>query len=335
MTNNIIHIVMCSWKRIHNIDKIINSLNNQTVSNRIYFHILNNNKNFIDILNKKINKFKNQNNSPTKLSIKLFLKHYDNKYFGFQRFFYVKNVLLNDYLLKYVIFIDDDQYFNNTYIENLYKMARPKTYISYYCKKFNLLTPKYWIRSNNKNGLFDYGGTGGSIIDVSIFNNNSKIWNIPDNLPNGVNIYNIEDLWLSYITRSYYNYKIKRSFLIPMSINDEKTKNLALWYTLKKEKQLFLEYLVNTLNWKLIPNKKIISCNKSSQIKKVYIENCKKKCFNGIYNQVNKNLYKKDNNHHLYKSNNTWILGTYGGNPYQKLEYCENKDWTIKKLLLK
>ena len=38
-----IHIVMCCWKRFQNLDSQINMLNNQTVSNRIHFHLVNNN----------------------------------------------------------------------------------------------------------------------------------------------------------------------------------------------------------------------------------------------------------------------------------------------------
>jgi len=102
---------------------------------------------------------------------------------------------------------------------------------------------------NNKNQNFNkshYVATCGSLIDVSIFNEKSKLWDIPTDLPKGVIIYNIEDLWLSYICYQY-GYTLKRSFLPELETlnkkNSSSEKN-SLYQLLKKEKQLLFNYLL-------------------------------------------------------------------------------------------
>lgn len=57
-----------------------------------------------------------------------------------------------------------------------------------------------------------YGGPGGSIIDINIFNDDSILWNIPPDLPQNTKVYNIDDIWLSFIIKYEYNWKIYRSF---------------------------------------------------------------------------------------------------------------------------
>ena len=99
---------------------------------------------------------------------------------------------------------------------------------------------------------FDYGSTCGAIIDTSIFYQQSKLWDIPNDLPENITIYNIEDLWLSFVIKKYYNWEIKRSFLpekITLNTND-KCNAHSLWITLKKEKQKLLEYLYYR-NWEI------------------------------------------------------------------------------------
>ena len=95
-----------------------------------------------------------------------------------------------------------------------------------------------------------YIGTAGSIIDVSIFNEDSLLWKIPTDLPKGVSVYNIEDLWLSYICFQY-NYSLKRSFLPELktlNIKNSSSDKVSLSRNLRKEKQLLFLYLLKR-NW--------------------------------------------------------------------------------------
>jgi hypothetical protein len=243
-----IHVIMCSWKRVCNLVNIIYNLNNQTVSKRIHFHILNNNINESNNITNIINSVKYN------CDILISQENFDNKYNGFQRFLYIKDVLLKKYIIDYVIIIDDDQYFNNNWIENLYNIRKEKQYICWYGKIFNKKKLKYWQpicavkgEFNNNNKMLHYGGTGGSIIDTNIFKSDSRLWKIPTDLP--VSVYNIEDLWLSFIITYYYNWKICPSCLPTSEYTNKDTQNNALYKTLKNEKQYLLKYLQNKYNW--------------------------------------------------------------------------------------
>ena len=249
-----IHVIMCSWKRVCNLKSILTNLNTQTVKERIHFHILNNNIDEIETIKSIIEYFKKSN-----CYIKITHTNYDNTYAGFQRFIYVKEVLLKKYIINYVIIIDDDHYFQEHWIERLYAIKKPKHFICWYGKIFSNNSTNYWkpiygmpyILKDNKNNSsiknFHYGGTGGSVIDINIFNHTSMLWNIPTNC--NVSIYNIEDLWLSFVVSYYYGWTIKRSFLPVNDYTNTVTQENALYLTLRNEKQVLLEYLQKTYKW--------------------------------------------------------------------------------------
>ena len=241
-----IHIILCYWKRLENLEYQIKNLNEQTVVNRIILHILNNNNDNINIMEEKIKKL-------SKIyKIRICLSHYDNKYFCFQRFFYIKDIILKNYICDYIIIIDDDQIFNIDWVEKMYNLKKPQTYFSWYVKKWNKTNINYWngsiykFKRNQDDYIyidkeFDYGGPGGSIIDSNIFNNNSKLWDIPIN--NNFNVLNIDDLWLSFIVKKYYGWEIKFSNLYEKeSLNYQysNSQQQSLYLTLHKEKQYLL-----------------------------------------------------------------------------------------------
>jgi hypothetical protein len=247
-----IHIVVCYWKRIENLETQLDNLNKQTVFKRIVLHIINNNPDYFVFLTQKINEY-----SKIFSNIQIILSHYSNEYFGFQRFFYIRDVILKKFIVDYVIIIDDDQIFDFDWVEKMYQLAKPQTYFTWYVKKWNKQNLDYWkgnVIKINKNStknidpneIFHYGGTGGSIIDVNIFNPNSRLWEVPTNTQN-YSVYNIEDLWLSFVITYYYGWEIKFSNLFEKTLNYENSisKKQALSSTLFKEKQLFLQYLTN------------------------------------------------------------------------------------------
>lgn len=247
-----IHIIMCCWKRYQNLNKQFYMLNNQTVNNRIHLHLINNNfyekKKIEQKVKECIKKYRN---------IKVSLSHYDNKYFGFQRFLYIRDILIKKYNIDYLIIIDDDQIYDKKWVENMWNLRKPKLYTSWYCKKWKD-NFDYWNDSvisyndchrNVKKDIeyTDYNGTGGSLIDVSIFYNNSPLWNEPDDLPESVSIYNIEDLYLSFVAKYELGYSLKRSFLPEISTlnNSNQSNQVSLWHGLVEKKRLLLLYLIN------------------------------------------------------------------------------------------
>ena len=132
-----IHIVMCCWKRFEHLELQIKNLNTQTYNKRIHLHLLNNNQKDKEKILKIVNKCKDL------YDIKISLSHYDNKYYGFQRFLYIRDVLLKKTILDYVIIIDDDQLFTNDWVEKIWNKRKPKTYLGWYCKKW-INNYHYW-----------------------------------------------------------------------------------------------------------------------------------------------------------------------------------------------
>ena len=114
-----IHIVMCCWKRTDNLFEQLTNINEQTYSYRIILHLLNNNpdekNNLINIV-KKIN-------LREKPKIKIILSHYNNEFYGFQRFLYIKNLIKNN-ILDYVLMIDDDQLYEKYWVEKYVEFKR-------------------------------------------------------------------------------------------------------------------------------------------------------------------------------------------------------------------
>lgn len=253
--NEDVHIVMCLWKRLENLEKQLKSLNTIQINKKINIHLLNNNADNVNYLDSYIlnatHKYKN---------INIYLSHYDNKYFCFQRFYYIKYVLLKKYILDYVIIQDDDQVLTEHNIKHFLLYKKPESYMGWYTKKWNINNMNYWegsiishhdtINYKKKNiTTVDYIGPGGCIIDSNIFNEKSLIWNTLYNV--NFNIYNIDDIWLSYICKIIYNWKLIRLFNKPMLLEDKKKNDVALYKKLYNEKQ----YLFNLITIKEETNK--------------------------------------------------------------------------------
>lgn len=236
-----INIIMCCWKRIENLETQLKNMNEQTIANKIILHLLNNNPEYSDLLTQKINSYFN-----TFSNINIKLSHYCNQYLGFQRFLYIRDILIKSGI-EYVIMIDDDQIFSSDWVEKLYSKREPKTYYAWYVKKWNKSNIDYWKgnilnKNTNPDELCHYGGTGGSLVDTSIFEPNSELWNIPKEH----NICLMEDLWLSFVVINHYGWQVKYSGLpIKESLNYEgsSSKNNESYLRSIKEKQMFLKYL--------------------------------------------------------------------------------------------
>lgn len=236
-----IHIVMCCWKRPENLPIQLENLNSQTVASRIHLHLLNN-----SVENREVFEDIVARSLPTS-NIKISLTHYTNTYYGFQRFLYTRDTLLKSYNIDHVIFMDDDQLFLPSWVENLYGSRKPETYAAWYCKSWTSDSLDYWKPVKTDVRVIHYAATCGAIIDTTIFRQGSRLWDIPEDLPTGVTVYNIEDLWLSFIIRRIYGWTIERSpYKEACTLNKPNSNSaaVALYVGLKSEKQLLLDYLV-------------------------------------------------------------------------------------------
>jgi glycosyltransferase involved in cell wall biosynthesis len=245
--NDKIHIVMCSWKRLFNLKKIVNSLFVQSFSKKIHFHILNNNINDKNELEKCISTFR--------VPFNIDVKHYDNKHFCFERYFYIRDVIIEKYNAQFVIIIDDDQTFPSSWVEKMYSIKQCKTLKTWHCRKYY---SNYNYCCYLKNGeTFNYGVLGGCIIDTSIFKKDSLFWNIPNDLPNGLNICLFDDYWLSYVISYIYKndgwsiqkYCIEKYGFKPLSIDTKESLNVSLCKLLSNNKKEVFMYLRDNMGW--------------------------------------------------------------------------------------
>ena len=239
-----IHIILCTYNRLYNIKKVLESLNNQTVSNNIILHILNNNIYKKNEINKEISE---------KYNFKIILRHYKNDNNIFERFIYARKLISYLSNIKYLIFIDDDMIYKKNWVEDLYNLRKPKHFITWYVKLFDLREKNidYSFSSlityddSNKNGNMNYkygnyGGPGGSIIDTEIFKD-EKLYKFPFK-----NIKYMDDIWISYYLSHIKKWKIMRSFLPPIHIPYNHS---TLYDEKKDEKNLFFKYLIKK-GWK-------------------------------------------------------------------------------------
>jgi hypothetical protein len=116
-----------------------------------------------------------------------------------------------------------------------------------YWKDPDLFLP-HCLRNNKRYiNKFKYGGPGGSIIDVEIFNQESILWDIPNDLPDSINIYQLDDIWISYVIDKL-NWGIIRSFLPITPINDKLISKTAIGHMIKDDKTVIMSYLVENKN---------------------------------------------------------------------------------------
>ncbi len=242
------HIILVCWKRLDFLRLQLNNLNRQVGSKDIHLHILNNNSSAKDKIEQIVYQDKNSR------KFKITLRHYDNSHCCFERFYYIRDVLLVEYNVEYAIIIDDDQQFSNDWVENMWDKRREKRFLCWYGKVWKPGKYRYWrdstiaYRDCLNNGQanickFHYGGPGGSIIDCSICDPSSILWNFPDNMAENLNIYQLDDLWLSYIVRAK-GWQIRRSYLPIIPLKSENNDKISLMSQLKVEKQRFLSFLI-------------------------------------------------------------------------------------------
>ena len=252
-----IHVVMCCWERVHFLPKQLQSLNQQTLSGRLHLHLLNNNVRAISDMERVVGSARPQLHFPVTL------RHYRNASFGFERFLYVRDHLMRQELLDYVVIVDDDQLFEKDWVERLWNLRTPRTYLAWYCKAWDpSRSLDYWKGSlvtytQCRRGLamdkvmnYHYGGSGGSLVDAAIFLATSALFRTSAcALP----VLNIEDLWLSFIMTHCYGWSIRRSNVLPLipSEGREALESVALYKRLRPNKNALLRHLMVDLRWKL------------------------------------------------------------------------------------
>lgn len=221
-----IAVIMCTYKRLHLLPKTLEMLDNQT-DLEFSLYIWNNAKdeNVREITEKESHKYY------------ISVMNSQNNIGGLGRF-HMAGMLSNDKRYEYVIFVDDDQIFDENFIKDFRSEARKDTISGWWAFK---LGKKYWDKIRAKPGeSADYIGTGGMICPIDTFQDSELIEKIPEKYKF------IEDLWLSFYLKYEKGFTLKRSkvnleFQEGESIRDQ-------FHELKSLKEEFYEYLLKKYN---------------------------------------------------------------------------------------
>jgi len=242
-----IHIVMCCYKRHHNLKQIIKSVDTQTITimrkKKIHFHIINTNPEKWELVVQIRDDFISRG------GVFLHICNTNANLYGYARFLYVKKIM-KDFFMPYVIFIDDDQYLPEDWVENMYSAREPLSYICWYGRIFNaergidrisywndkILQHKRLLAEYDGYKQFDYGATCGCIVDTRIFSFD-LVFRCPK-------IYrDVEDLWLSFLIKHVIGTSIKIAAhpINPFTFPD--TEQTSLWSQIMQKKEDFLKAL--------------------------------------------------------------------------------------------
>jgi hypothetical protein len=231
-------IVMCTWKRLQYLQNTITMLEEQNIKQKINFFIWNNNDDisfFTTIKSNIINI--NIHHSPINIG-------------GMGRFILIKYICTKLYNFSSVIFIDDDQLFNNNTIEILLNNFNKNESCHWSGKIFN--KSSYWKGISNiyhSDGehykYLDYGGTGFMII-------NTECFLTEDFYKFNKKYLFIEDLWMSYYVSKKLGYRLKNGKDLKNNvkiINGENNSVIAQVNLLRTLKIEFLEILRKEGEW--------------------------------------------------------------------------------------
>lgn len=220
---NDVALVMCLWKRIPLLDRTLRLLSNQKYKNFDIF-LWNNNNKLSDSVESIVKKY-----SFTKIQIQHSLENIG----GIGRFYYSKKLYSDGY--KKIIFIDDDQIFDDKLILDFVSKYEPKSLKSWWAWRAN---DSYFDRKRCVDDKItpNYCGTGGMICDAEIFSNDKLFSDIPKNFQF------IEDLWISYFAQHILKWKLG-VILTNLKIEED---GKDQYVKLKKDKDTFYKLLKQT-----------------------------------------------------------------------------------------
>lgn len=211
-------VCMCLYQRVHNLPDIIKALENQTYK-KFDFCIWNNN----------VEKRKEVAEIIVNTTLNIFIHHADKNYGSQARFWLTPKCTGNP-----IMFFDDDQIPHEDFVEYMLDEYRldPRAVKSWKSRVFT--EESYW--ANSKGGEVgdevDYLGTGGMVVGKELLLD-ERVQNIPP-VCNSV-----EDLYLSFIARTFYNYSLIR---IKRKVHKRKDK-LNQYSKIKRQKELCFQEL--------------------------------------------------------------------------------------------
>jgi len=200
-----VHVVLTVWQRLCLLDRQIHSLSNQSILHKqeLVVHILNNNQREVQRVEQLVQKARQTVSEKLQIHV-----HNSRDNIGaFARFFFVCDIWQVSALDSFV-FLDDDQVWPRTFIEELLTQLEPKSSISWYGKVFcnqSAHVADYWrdsclqmhdIKHHRKQHLtrFSYLGPGGSAFDSNMCTMSNLIRDVYEMFPA---YRDFDDIWIS------------------------------------------------------------------------------------------------------------------------------------------
>ena len=282
------HILFATYKRNENLTRVLDMLSKQSIQN-IQIHLLDNNEDShlqeeIDEILKKFD------------SLNITLHRFHENLHCFGRISLTQKIM-KTHVLDYIIIFDDDQLYDEHWIENMILQKQPLSTLSWYGKIFAVCD--YWkssiwytqIEKKRRPEIkeWSYFGPGGSIIDINLFLF-QELYNYEKY---SEHIKAIDDIWMSFVFKRYLNITFHRIITHPIECIEWKNKKKMTWCGLKNEKNNLFQYLSNEFEWDV--TKKDIVTNKLNTL------------FDHVYVLYNDN----DNIDELINKSNKWNICCY------------------------
>lgn len=163
------------------------------------------------------------------IGINIYVRNDDNKVKPFSRFFMAKELEAEGY--EKIIFLDDDEIFPNTFIQECYDQYEEDAVKTFWAHKIEKVYKRKIKLENNEIG--NYAGPGGLVCSAKVFTN-PELFNCPEKYMI------VDDLWLSYYLLKFTNYKIKTLKTDIQFLKDKK----ATFLTLGNLKQEFSDEFI-------------------------------------------------------------------------------------------
>ena len=300
------HILFATYQRNENLQRVFDMLSKQSVKN-IHIHLLDNNEDSDS--QKEIDEILNKYNF-----LHITLHRFNKNLHCFGRITLTKKIT-ETCVLDYIIIFDDDQLYDEDWLENMISQKQPLSTLSWYGKNFTVCD--YWkstiwysqIEKKKRPDVkeWNYFGPGGSIIDINLFLF-QELYNYEKYSPH---IKGIDDIWMSFIFKRYLNITFHRILTPPIECIDWKNKKKMTWCNLKNEKNVLFQYLSNEFDWD-VTKKNIKTSILNTFFDSLYI----------LYNE-------KDNINELISKTNNWNICCY----FEKI--IENNHLLVRNKVIK
>jgi len=219
-------VVVCTWQRIDRLGRTLDLLRAQTHLD-VELHVWNNNWRRRSIVDSIVSET---------TGLRVEVTHSRRNIGGFGRYYLARRLASRH---PFVIFIDDDQTFSKTMVEDFMSEARVGTISSYWAFRFRS-AEDYWNQLPAEPGSrVHYCGTGGMVVDTRIFRE-PGLFRCPRRF------WFVEDLWLSFYASHVLSWELFKSGVTLSMDNDGHDQFLFL----RRKKSELMRYLVRA-GWEL------------------------------------------------------------------------------------